>query len=373
MYECDRCGGRGTDESAYCQFCGYSRVVEWLRALQERPEWLPTLRVALGALILAWFLVTVGVAFLREAKALRRGREALEAGKPETALEWLAPFVAKHPQSDEGLVLAATAAVRLRRVEEARQYHEALKSVSGERSGEVERIFREAIVAALAQIDCSSEEYQRFYEQYLPLGDEFVDDLRNGAGKVIRRCFAAGEGYTAFQLGHWLLEETSDPSLVTGVYVEAVKGVLADGKYGEAAALVHQATRWDPEVGSHLHSVFDEVRGQTRTTVEQIKALVTRLQGDSRHKVGRFWCFPPTLAGSYQTLPDGWGRPVMYTPLSHDETIQCYQGFELVSLGADGSPTPEDRTTPAADIAYSFIAGQERWTLPDRYWFLDTQ
>ena len=371
MYQCARCGNEGTADVAYCQVCGQSRIGESLLSVRERPEWLPTVRFGLVAIALVWFIVTVGVAFLREAKALRRGRQALEAGQPATALSWLEPFVAERPRSEEGLALAATAAVRHDRIEDARRYRDALGQLSVQRSEAVDAIFRETIAARVAWIGCSPEGYQGLYPLYSPLGEEFAGQLQDGARRVVRRCFAEGDGDAAFRLGRWLLSETSDPVLVTGLYIEEIKGVLAAGSYVEAATLAQQAARWIPEVGSEVHGIFDEERGRVRSTIEQIKALSARLRNDGRHRVGRFWCFPATLEGRHAVGQDGWGRPLAYAPLSHDATIQCYEGFELTSLGADGSLTPDDQNSPASEVTYRFIAGQDSWSLPDRYWLLE--
>jgi hypothetical protein len=349
------------------------RIVESLRAPRPKSRWYNKALLGGATLVLVWFVATVAVAFLREAKALRRGREALQMGEAQQAYNWLDPFMKDHPENPEGLFLAGMAAVKLSLVEQTRSYYDGMRRLSPdpiplERVGELEHFIRNEISAFAVAIGCNFQHYSQFYVNFQALGQEFSDTLRGSAAHVVRSCLAKGDDRSASSLAQWLIRETGDPALVTILYVEPMKVALHEGKYTEVAKLAQQASRLSSASGPTITEALSDVRRRAGETEEGLQRLCASLRSNPSHRVGRFWCFPQSPPEVVTSARDGWDRPLAYSALALDETIQCHQGFTLVSLGADGKETPDDHTSPAAEISCRFLNGKESWSRPDRFW-----
>ena len=102
MERCPRCSEAIESAWAYCPACGRSRILESLRAPVKTPDWQYKVLRSLIAVLAVWLAVTIGVAFLREAKAVRDARKLLESGKAQEAWSTLEPFLAEHPEHQAG-------------------------------------------------------------------------------------------------------------------------------------------------------------------------------------------------------------------------------------------------------------------------------
>lgn len=373
MEPCVLCGSPESLTTPYCSSCGHVRIAESLRAPQPKSQWYNRVLLGVTAIVLAWFVATVAIAFLREAKALRRGRAALQAGDAQQAYKWLDPFMKDHPENPEGLFVAGMATVKISRVEETRFYYDGMRKLSPdrvppERVSELEAFIRSEISAVAAAIGCNLQQYNQFYTSFQALGQEFSETLRGSAASVVRSCLAKGDDRSASRLAQWLISETGDPALVTILYVGPMKVALLEGKYTEVSKLAQQATRLSSASGPAITEALSDVRRRAGETEEGIRSLCASLRSNPSHRVGRFWCFPQSPPEVVSSARDAWERPLVYSALALDETIQCYQGFALSSLGADGKETPDDHVSPASEISCRFINGKESWSRPDRFW-----
>jgi hypothetical protein len=113
---------------------------------------------------------------------------------------------------------------------------------------------------------------------------------------------------------------------------------------------------------------LQEVRGKTETSVDSVEQACRAVAASPANRVGRFWCFPGAVPAVVAGARDGWGRALRYEPLQLDTNLQCYQGFELISFGADGLESPDATGSPEADVVCRFLAGREERQVPDGFW-----
>lgn len=376
MQECTLCHHSTAPEDPFCSFCGHARIVESLQVPVVRPPWFEKVLMAGTAIVGVWLIITVGVAFLREAKAVRRTRAALEANDAPQAYGWISPFVKSHPKHAEALYLAGISAVKTNRPKEAAAHYSTLVSMGEdkaamERSSRLETIYHEQILVKASRLQCGQSPYQTFYEAYDVLGEKFRDTLVRSGASVARKCVGSDRASRANEPGYWLIHEKKfDPEFVVStLYIGPLKSAFEQGQYQLARDLAEQGMRLWPKAKAQIDDMLGEIRNQFAKNLEGIQDLCSSLGNDPELRRGGSVCFPASPPAAVINHRDSWGNPVIYEPFSLDEETQCYRGFELISLGVDARETPADTATPAMEIRCRYEWGRPRLSpRPDRFW-----
>ncbi len=376
MQACALCHHPTVLADPFCATCGHPRIAESLEVPVKRPPWLDQAILAGAAVVGVWLIITAGVAFLREAKALRWARAALEANDAGRAYRLVSPFVASHPRHAEALFLAGSSAIKTGRPQEAVAHYSTLVSLGEdkdaiERTGRLEAVYQKQILMNASRLDCGQSGYAQLYEAYATLGEPFRDTLFRSAASVASKCVVTGSRRKLNEPAYWLIHEKNlDPeSVVTALYVEPLKPTLERGQYQLARELARQGMSQWPQVKPQIDDIFSETRNRVARTVEGIQHLCANLVEDPEFRQGRSACFPASPPAAVTEQQDGWGNPVAYTPLALRAETQCYRGFELISLGADGKRTPDGALTAAMEISCRYERGRQRLKSPDRFWF----
>ena len=368
MPNCPRCRAFVDGRSAYCAACGRSRITESLRVPVVQPNWQ---RKGLQALIVVaslWLLVTVGVAFLREAKAVRVARTLLASEKPQEAWALLSPFLMDHPQHRQALFLCGKATIRLGLRNEAKLCLTALGERSPELAEELGKDYRQILTAQTrAQKVCQdASSFAQILAWAEELGPSYVASVFEGLDSIAQTCHAEHDGAALFIAV--LAQRNLAGKMVEKGYVPAISSALAQARYYDAYDLAQEAVALVPEGEMAIKKVMDRERRKVSATVDSIRQLSDQLKADARYRTGNSWCFPAAAPPAVQSARDGWGRTLLYSPLYPDDTQRCYQGFTLTSFGGDGGETEDGGQTPAAEIVCSFFYGSESWQLPLQYW-----
>jgi hypothetical protein len=328
-----------------------------------------------GAIIVgAWFLVTVGVAFLREAKALRRARAALEAGHADRAYNWAAPFVASHQHHVEGLYLAGSSAIKTGRLQEATAHYSKLSSMNGkkaaERIGRLEATYHEQILQDVGELSCGQSHYASYYESCMSLGEKFHDTLVRGASHLTRKCAGSDNPSIANEPGYWLIDEKDlDPEyVVNALYIEPMKSVLEGGRYQLARHLGVQGIGLWSDAEPVVDEVLSRIRSQVAENIEEIQDLCSSVGKDPEHRRGGTPCFPASSPTDVTSRQDVWGNALLYIPSSLNRATQCYGEFKLTSLGVDARQTPDDTSSPAMEFTCRYRWGRSHLQTPERFW-----
>lgn len=374
MEICVLCQNPTAPRDPFCSSCGHARIVESLRAApKERPPWFEKVVMGVVALIGLWLIVTVAVAFLREAKALRRARAALEAHDAHTAFEWVSPFVASHQKNVEARYLAGASAIMTNQPKEATKHYLALVGMGKakkvvERVERLEAVLHNQIPVNAALLPCGQSGYAEFYELHKSLGEKFRETLVRSGASVARKCVGSNQRSIANEPGYWLINEQKlDPEfVVSSLYLDPLRPALENGQYVLAGNLAVQGTLLWPEATPKVDEIFKVVRHKAAQTAEEMLGLCNGLNSESRR--GRSICYPESAPETVASYRDAWGNPVYYYPFSKNERTQCYTGFQLISLGADARQTPGDTSTAAMDITCVYQWGRGRIKSPDEFW-----
>lgn len=376
MQMCTQCHRATADESPYCTSCGHERIAESLVAHQEPPGWYDQAAKAAAIAVGVWLLVTVGVAFLREAKALRWARAALEANEAEKAYGLVSPFLAAHPDDAEALFLAGSSALRSRRPRRAIEHYSALVRLEDkdavERAQRLEAVYNDEIPRLAAVLSCGQRPFAEFFESFEVLGTAFDDALLHSAASVAKKCVLEGTDRIANEPGFWLIhdKQLDAERVVTTVYVEPIGAAIEQGSYVLARSLAEQGTSLWPQAAPRVDALLNETRARVGATLEVIRDTLALVSEDAAFRVGRSRCFPISPPDAVKAKRDAWGNPLTYAPGSLAWNSQCYQAFEVTSLGADGKATPDDRGfTPDMDLTCAYTrSGREQCNLRDRFW-----
>jgi tetratricopeptide (TPR) repeat protein len=370
MSSCPRCFALIDGGSTYCGVCGRPRIAEGLRAAVVRPAWFHPAMQALAGVVALWLLVTIGVAFLREARAVRLSRKLLEEGRAPDAWSLLMPFLPDHPTHRQALFLCGKATIRLgiERRAEAKQCLERLKEQSPELSKELEGDYSKTLTQQARELGCDVRRFEQLLASAEEIGPPYEESVLDGLDGIVDACRTVHDESTPWNLAQVLAKKNQSASLAEKGYVPAINGALAVGRYADAKALAQQAVRVVPAGAATVEAALDGERNKVSKTVETISQLCTSLRADARYHPGNTWCFPATPPTTVQSAKDGWGRAVAYSPLAPDSSQTCYQSFMLTSLGGDGIPTKGDSRSPAAEIVCRFGSGGESWQTPNEYW-----
>lgn len=376
MSTCALCNQETDALEPYCGTCGHGRITESLQAPVDRPAWVDQALAAVAMALAFWFTVTVGVAFLREAKALRRARAALELPDPAAAYPWVAPFVAAHPDHPEALFLAGQAAIGTDRPAEALAHFFKLEGMTKnegaqERAARLADVYRQQIPARAQGVACGQSNYADFHRAYEPLGEPFFESFMSAAAVVARKCVMMDEPQLANEPAFWLIHELGldTERVVDTLYVEPLGPALQEGELELARRLAIQAVEQLPSAKPRIDGLLQDTRTRVAATLETLESVCSSLRREPAYRQGRSTCFPATAPPAVAEHRDGWGAPLLYSALAASEGSECHPGFSVVSRGADKRVTPGDSSTPAMDITCTYNRWQgDGWARPDRFW-----
>jgi hypothetical protein len=370
MVSCSRCLSITDSESAYCGTCGRPRIAESLRAPFTRPEWqipLVPLQQLLLVVLALWLAITIGVAFLREFKAVRDSEKLLAENLYAPAWERLSPFVADHPEHDKGLLLCGKATIQLGLFQPAEDCLTKLTAVSPEMAKQLADDYRDVLSARARSLACSADAFRNLLAEAGTLGPSFAPSVLGGIDGVIETCRAARNEFEAWQFGTSLVRQGLGVELVAKGYVPALARALAQGRYADARAFAVQAEQINPARATDIEAVLDGERRKTQATIATLRSLCENLRSDAHYRQTASWCFPAGAPAAVLAAKDGWGKTVVYGAQDPPDDKGCRQGFVLASYGVNGEPSA-GKQTPAAGIACRFSSGIESWQLPNRFW-----
>lgn len=371
MIVCAHCGHSIPADAPHCGNCGQSRILDSLLTPRPRPSWQVHLWNGLTIAALLLFGVSASVAFLREAKVVRVARDALLAGEP-TLTQWageiLSPFLERRPDHEEARYLAAVAAARMEEVEKVVEHRDHLAGLAPDRLAELDAEIGVAIDASITSRGCGAAELLGYYDATGILGDEFQPRILTNLQSAVRRCQRTRNELAAYALLVGLIERGASDQLVEQTYLHPLQQAVAAGRYDEAWSLAQGASRISVETRAAVDERLADVRDRVDISIQSVEQACRELRAAAESRVGSSWCFSRSIPAAVRSRQDGWGRALRYKPLQLAEDLQCYQGFEVVSLGSDGRATAEPRGHPDADLLCRFSNGREERQIPDPFW-----
>jgi hypothetical protein len=320
-----------------------------------------------------WLIVTLGVAFLREAKAVRDARPLLAAGKAQEAWTLLGPFLQSHPRHEQGLLLGGQATIRLNQMTEAKQFIETLTEISPELGKQLGDDYRQFLSQKAQAVGCNPDAFLQLLSSAQSLGDSFPKSVTAGFGGVAEACQKAGSGWTSVHLASQLTDLGMGADLIKKGYVPAIGRALGQARYGDAKALAQQAVQAVPAEIGEVKKVLDGERAKVAATIKTLSGLCQSLKNDPRYHPGDSWCLPEIPPAAAQRARDAWGKSFVYTAFAPNPGQTCHPGASFTSHGASQAAEGEERQSPAAGITCSFAYGSESWQVPERYWLESLQ
>lgn len=369
MEPCPRCRTAVEGGWPYCPNCNRPRILESLQAPVMNPPWQHQAWRGAVLLVLLWLLVTLAVAFLREAKAVRMSRQLLAQGQEQEAWTLLRPFLAHHPEHQQALFLCGKATVRLNLKAEAKQCLEKTTERSPELANEMRVDFGIVLADQTRGLGCHAESFLGQLAWAEELKGDLAGKVIAGLDGVLDACRSAQNDYVPQTIAFALKDKGHAMEMLQKGYVPSIRKAINQARYFDAEALAQRAVTFVPDGAPAVEELLNTERRKIAMTEENLRELGLRLRDDQRYRVGGSWCFPASLPPNHQPVSDGWGRVVTYSPLGGAGDNQCYQGFALTSYGGDGVVSERaSPQSPAAELIYSFWAGGEYWQLPGRFW-----
>ena len=342
MSQCRLCLRFVEDAAPFCHHCGDSRISESLAARVEIPAWMKKCIVPGVWFTLLFFLFTVGVAFLREARALRWGREALEEGNPTEAYEQLTPFVKAHPGHSEALFLTGQAALWEGHSAEAFQHYTVLRSMEGKRAQakaeSLEVLYGGILIAKAGQLSCGQTDFAAFYGLHKEWGEPFEESLLQGAASLAGKCAGYSGAAIANEPGYWLIHGAGVDSeiVIDSVYLAPAEQAKAAGDYLRMKHLAVQAVALDSEVKEDVARLVAEDRQAFRELQDSVRDLCESIADSPENRQGNRRCFPAEAPAEIGSL----GESVGYLPSYSGSSRDCAAGFQLFSWEPEGPPPP---------------------------------
>lgn len=371
MQSCSHCDGVNPADAPYCVTCGQPRMIESLLTARPRPEWQTRLWNGVAIVGVAIFLVTSSVAFLREAKAVRVARQALDMTDPQLdRMAWLIlePFLQADPDHEEATFLAAIASGRVGEIKKSAEFRDRLTDLPPERQGNLDQEIERAIELAVIQPGCQVAPIFTYYDRAAVLGPDFHSHLVAQVQRAARRCQVSDRPTEAYLLLAGLVARGESESLIEQTYVEPLREAIAAARYDEAESLAQGARRFSPAMEQRMDQALQDVRDRVERSFQTVDAACRTIASAPEFQVGRFRCFPQIPPKALTEQRDGWNNRLHYTPLQLDPNLQCHQAFEIASYGADGSETIEATGNPDGDIRCRFERGRLVF-LPTPEWF----
>ncbi len=242
MESCPRCNELIEEGWAYCPVCGRSRILESLRRPSPPSRWR---REVLSGLILGlslWLVVTVAVAFFREAKAVRDSARLFNEGKPQEAWTALDGFVQSHPRHEKALALCAAINVHLGNATKA---DECLREIPGQAKEVAEQIGPLLMQQAEASV-CTGSAYSAWFELAEKLGEESVQQVEGILPGALSQC---GSLAPLGEITALYLRKNRAPELIQKVYVPLVK---QQENTWAARQIAHQLAQMLPDAEAEL-------------------------------------------------------------------------------------------------------------------------
>lgn len=375
MQACKRCHRATADHGPFCTTCDHERIPESLLAPRELPTW--SGRVAEVAVVVVglWLLVTFGIAFLREAQALRWARTSLAMGDAERAYKLISPFLESHPSHVEALLLAGSAAIKTPRHQQAASLYSRLASLEGKgaraRLEQLRKLHDEEIPRLASELPCGQTAFAQLFETFEGLGQDYLPTLLNAGARLTTQCALDSYRQRANEPAFWLIHTKElDPELVvTTLFLGPMAPALEGHQFLLARRLAEIGSSLWPEGTEQIESRLEKTRQRVGSTLGVLKDALTEVRQDPTFRTGRSPCFPPKPPAALAERRDAWGNRLLYSATSPSQQTQCFRAFALTSLGADGRQTPDDQSSPAMDFSCNVSRyGQERCNVRDRFW-----
>jgi hypothetical protein len=367
MSNCPHCFALTNDEIAYCAVCNRPRIVESLRAPMIPPQWLSPLQQIMIGILAGWLVLTLGVAFLREAKAVRDARQLLAEQHPQEAWALLGPFLQDNPEHKQGLLLGGQAAIRLNLMADAKKCLGTLTGLSPELGKQLGDDYHQVLTGKARTIGCDAAGFSKLLEGSQALGDSFPASVTAGLDGFVEACHRNQNDWAPLQVSSQLARQGQEIDLIGKGYVPAISRALGQGRYNDAKVLAQYAVQAAPARKGEIKKVLDTERAKVAATRKTLGDLCQALQTDPRYHTGDTWCFPEAAPPNVQAARDGWGNAFVYTAFAPAAGQTCHPGVSLASYGAAGHPT-EERLSPAGGITCNLVSGTQTWQLPSNYW-----
>jgi len=212
VQNCPRCLAFVDVGFPYCSTCGRPRIVENLRAARTAtPAWIREIQEKALFVLLAWFVVTLGVAFFREYKAVRQARQAFEASQFESAWTLLTPFLADHPEHQQANLLGGKVAIRLGRWQEAGQYLATLADRKPKLADELRADYQQTLAQQVKELGCNPDGFQQLYVESAGLGPAFPTIVASSLDQLLRSCHSEGNDWAARRMVAFLKDKGTTP------------------------------------------------------------------------------------------------------------------------------------------------------------------
>lgn len=193
MERCPRCSEAIESAWAYCPACGRSRILESLRVPAKTPDWQYKVLRSLIVVLAVWLMVTIGVAFLREAKAVRDARQLLESGNAPEAWSTLEPFLAEHPEHEQALFLCAKANLALGDLTRAVDCAKRAPDLSPDLAAMLKMDLGAAIAAKSLALGCDPEAFKTLFGLAEQVGAPDLREVGKGLHPMIEACSQSGQ------------------------------------------------------------------------------------------------------------------------------------------------------------------------------------
>lgn len=223
MERCPRCSEAVEGSWAYCPTCGRSRILESLRRPAQTPDWQYKVLRGLILVMAFWLVVTFGVAFLREAKAVRDARQSLVNGDPQEAWNRVAPFLAEHPEHKQALLLCGKANVLLGDLAKAADCFKRARQVSPKLAAELKLELGSAIEQKVFTVGCDPEAFKALFGLAEEVGAPDLRAMGNGLGGVIVACNRGSQAEMLVELTTFLAGKNRAMDLVELGYVPLIE------------------------------------------------------------------------------------------------------------------------------------------------------
>lgn len=260
MERCPRCFKVIELSWPYCPVCRRPRILESLKAPVEQPAWRQRALQGAVAFFSLWLVITVGVAFLREAKAVRDSRALLAEGKAREAWSLLQPFLPTDPDHRQALFLCGKATIRLSLRDEAKMCLQRVEELSPELAQELREDYGPILAEQTRMAGCNAEAFQGLLEWGDELGANLANHVMGGLDEVVEACHALRYREDLPQIYAVLEERGQALALVERGYVPAISRAVAQARYQDAESLARRAINQVPEGAVAVEAALKDER-----------------------------------------------------------------------------------------------------------------
>lgn len=367
MPDCSRCLAIIESGTDYCPVCNRPQIVESLRAW-EVPAWHGSMWRVVAGLLGFWLVTTLGIAFLREARAVSRSRQLLAEDQAAKAWSLLEPFLQDHPEHRQALFICGRATVRLGLENEAKHCLAGVIGQSPDLGKELKEDYRVVLTQKVHSVGCDAASFEQLLGWEEALGTSFGASVVAGLDRIVDACGGSGNYPELSRLSAIMTQKGQEGIMVEKGYVPAITRAMAQSRYPDAEGLARQAVQDIPGGAKAIDAALDSERRKVIATVDTLRRLCQEVAGNTQYWTGVAWCFPTEPPPSFQSARDGWGRSFVYTPSYPYGEPLCHQQFSVTSYGSDGGVTEHAGQTPAAEMSCVFSSWSVAWRLPSEFW-----